>query len=239
MIEVAVLDNEVQMLNHICNYINSLDEIASKLQIHKFVSAEEVLKAIEQGEKFDIILSDIELDTLQGIEFGKIVREKYPDVYLIFLTSHPEYAVQSYALEAYQYILKSKMKERLPFILQKLIRMLEDAKEKYIVVKTRFEAHKIYYKDIIYIKKQKGEKYSVFCTPHGEYTERTSLEQILKELNSDKFIMVERGYIVNYHHILCVKGNEIHLSNKEKVEISRAKITAVKEQIFKCWEKMQ
>ena len=237
--KLAVLDNEIQMLNHICNYINSLNDIASKLQIYKFASAEEVLKAMEQGEKFDIILSDIELDTLQGIEFGEIVREKYPDVYLIFLTSHPEYAVQSYALEAYQYILKSKMKERLPFILQKLIRMMEDAKEKYIVVKTRFEAHKIYYKDIIYIKKQKGEKYSVFCTPHGEYTERTSLEQILKELNSDKFIMVERGYIVNYHHILCVKGNEIHLSNKEKVEISRAKITAVKEQIFKCWEKMQ
>ena len=112
-------------------------------------------------------------------------------------------------------------------------------KEKYIVVKTRFEAHKIYHKDIIYIKKQKGEKYAVFCTPHGEYTERSSLEQIIKELNSDKFIMVERGYIVNYHHILCVKGNEIHLSNKEKVEISRAKITTVKEQIFNCWEKMQ
>ena len=239
MIKLAVLDNEVQMLEHICGYINSLDEISSKIQIHKYVSAEAVLKAIKQGEKFDIILSDIELDTLQGIEFGKMIREKYPDIYLIFLTSHPEYAVQSYALEAYQYILKSEMKERLPVVLGKLIRKLEDDKEKYIVVKTRFEAHKIYHKDIIYIKKQKGEKYAVFCTPHGEYTERTSLEQILKELNSDKFIMVERGYIVNYHHILCVKGNEIHLSNKEKVEISRAKITAVKEQIFNCWEKMQ
>jgi len=239
MIKLAVLDNEIQMLDHICNYINSLDEIASKFQTHRFASAEEVMKAMEQGEKFDIILSDIELDTLQGIEFGKIIKEQYPDIYLVFLTSHPEYAVQSYALEAYQYIMKSEKEERLPFILKRLVQMLDEAKEKYIVVKTRFEAHKIYHKDIIYIKKQKGEKYSVFCTPYGEYTERTSLEQILKELDSDKFIMVERGYIVNYHHILCVKGNEIHLSNKEKVEISRAKITAVKEQIFNCWEKMQ
>ena len=121
MIKLAVLDNEVQMLEHICDYINSLDEISSKIQIHKYVSAEAVLKAIKQGEKFDIILSDIELDTLQGIEFGKMIREKYPDIYLIFLTSHPEYAVQSYALEAYQYILKSEMKERLPVILGKLI----------------------------------------------------------------------------------------------------------------------
>jgi len=239
MIKLAVLDNEVQMLNHICDYINSINELSIKLEVYKFITAESVLEALNQGEKFDIILSDIELDTLQGIEFGKIIKEKYPDIFLIFLTSHPEYAVQSYALEAYQYIMKSEMEERLPIILKRLVQRIDEAKEKYIVVKTRFEAHKIYHKDIIYIRKQKGEKYSVFCTPHGEYTERASLEQILNELNSEKFIMVERGYIVNYHHILCVKGNEIHLSNKENVEISRAKITAVKEQIFNCWEKMQ
>lgn len=239
MIRLVVLDNEEQMLNHICNYIKSLEEFSAKLEIRKFITAEAVLEALEQGDKFDIVLSDIELDTLQGIEFGKIVKEKYPDIYLVFLTSHPEYAVQSYALEAYQYILKSEMEERLPLIFRKMIQILEDSKEKYVVVKTRFEAHKIYHKDIIYIRKQKGEKYAVFCTPYGEYTERASLEQIIKELNSDKFIMVERGYVVNYHHIVCVKGNEIHLSNKEKVEISRAKITAVKERIFRCWEKMQ
>lgn len=239
MIRLVVLDNEEQMLNHICNYIKSLEEFSAKLEIRKFITAEAVLEALEQGDKFDIVLSDIELNTLQGIEFGKIVKEKYPDIYLVFLTSHPEYAVQSYALEAYQYILKSEMEERLPLIFRKMIQILEDSKEKYVVVKTRFEAHKIYHKDIIYIRKQKGEKYAVFCTPYGEYTERASLEQIIKELNSDKFIMVERGYVVNYHHIVCVKGNEIHLSNKEKVEISRAKITAVKEQIFRCWEKMQ
>ena len=239
MIKLAVLDNEEQILNYICNYINSLQELSAKLDIQKFVTAEALLQTMDEGEVFDIVLSDIELDHLQGIDFGKIVRKKYSDIYLIFLTSHPEYAVQSYALEAYQYILKSEMEERLPFVLEKLIRKLEDEKEKYIVVKTRFEAHKIYHKDIIYIKKQKGEKYSIFCTTHGEYAERASIEQILKALSSDKFIMADRGYIVNFQHILCVKGNEIHLSNKDRVEISRAKITAVKEQIFKCWEKMQ
>ena len=239
MIKLAVLDNEAEILDYIYNYICSFNEFSKKIELSKFNCAEDILNKLGQGDKYDIIVSDIELDTLSGIEFGKIVREKYPDIYLIFLTSHPEYAVQSYALEAYQYILKSEVEMRLKNVLQKLMRMIHETKEKYIVVKTRFEAHKIYYKDIIYIKKLKGEKNSVFCTSYGEYTERASLDQILKELNSDEFIMVERGYIVNYRHIVCVKGNEIQLSNKECVEISRVKIGAVKEQIFNCWEKMQ
>jgi len=239
MIKLAVLDNEAKMLDYIYNFIYSFDEFSKTIELSKFNCAEDILNKIEQGDKYDIIVSDIELDTLSGIEFGKIVREKYPDICLIFLTSHPEYAVQSYAIEAYQYILKSEIEERLKSVLFKLIKNLEKTKEKFIVVKTRFEAHKIYHKDIIYIKKVKGEKYSVFFTTKGKYTERKSFEQILKELNSDEFIMVERGCIVNYRHILCVKGNEIQLSNKECVEISRAKISIVKEQIFNCWEKMQ
>ena len=76
MIKLAVLDNEVQMLNHICDYINSINELSIKLEVYKFITAESVLDALNQGEKFDIILSDIELDTLQGIEFGKIIKEK-------------------------------------------------------------------------------------------------------------------------------------------------------------------
>lgn len=239
MIKLAVLDNEVKILDYIYNYINSFDEFSKEIELSKFKCAEEILDKLEQGDKYDIIVSDIELDTLSGIEFGKLVRKKYPDINLIFLTSHPEYAVQSYAIEAYQYILKSEIEERLKPVLFKLINNLKKAKENFIVVKTRFEAHKIYHKDIIYIKKVKGEKYSVFFTLQGKYRERESLDQILKELNNDEFIMVERGYIVNYRHIVCVKGNEIQLSNKECVEISRAKISTVKEQIFNCWEKMQ
>lgn len=238
MIKLALVDNEMQMLDYIGNYINSIEEFLGKIEVLRYDSAEKVLEALEQNEKIDIILSDIELDTMQGIEFGRIVKENNPEIHLIYLTSHPEYAVQSYALEAYQYILKSEMEDRLLVVLKKLIQKLAE-KDKYIVVKTRFEANKIYHKDIIYIKKVKGEKYSVFCTIQGEYTERLSLEQILQELNSDRFIMVDRGYVVNYEHIVGIKGNGIQLSNKECVEISRAKISAVKEQIFKCWEKMQ
>ena len=77
MIKLAVLDNEEQILNYICNYINSLQELSAKLDIQKFVTAEALLQTMDEGEVFDIVLSDIELDHLQGIDFGKIVREKY------------------------------------------------------------------------------------------------------------------------------------------------------------------
>lgn len=239
MIKLAIVDDDMQMREKICNLINTIDNVENKISIYKFCSAEQILNEFEKNVQFDIILSDIEMGKMKGIEFGKIVRDKYPDIIFIFLTSYPEYAAESYVLNAYQYILKNEMEKRLPDILQTIISKIDAIDERYRMVKTRFEAHKIYLKDIIYIKKVKGDKYSLFYTTNGTFAERISLEQVLVELNSDEFIMTERGYIVNYRHISSLKGNILYLTDGITVTISRARAGAVKEQIFNCWEKMQ
>lgn len=239
MIKLAIVDDDMEMIEKICHLINIIEILQNKISIHKFNSAEQVLDELERGVQFDIILSDIEMSKMNGIEFGKIIRDKYPHIILIFLTSYPEYAVESYVLNAYQYILKSEMEKRLPDILQTTINKIDAIDERYRMVKTRFEAHKVYLKDIIYIKKVKGDKYSLFYTTNGTFAERISLEQILAELDSDEFIVAERGYIVNYRHISSLKGNILYLTDGVTVTISRARAGTVKEQIFKCWEKMQ
>lgn len=239
MIKLAVIDDDIQILDIVCRNINSSSELAKRLKIYRYTEAEQLLSELEKGEKYNIILSDIELENMQGIEFGKIIKEKYPECFLVFLTAFPSYAAQSYVINAYQYILKSEIPDRLITILSELVNKIDDANEKYVMVKTRYEVHKVLYRDIIYIKKMKGEKNSVFCTTLGECRERVPIEQIFESLDSDEFIMVERGYIVNFRHIISLKGNEICLSNGETVTISRARATKVKDKICECWEKMQ
>lgn len=55
-----------------------------------------------------------------GFDLGRILKAEQKDICLVFLTSYAEFAVDSYVLEAYQYILKRDMKERLPAVLQKI-----------------------------------------------------------------------------------------------------------------------
>lgn len=82
-----------------------------------YKTAEEFL---EVKKHYDVVISDIDLPGKSGIDLGRILKAEQKDICLVFLTSYAEFAVDSYVLEAYQYILKRDMKERLPAVLQKI-----------------------------------------------------------------------------------------------------------------------
>lgn len=96
---------------------------------------------------------------------------------------------------------------------------------------------KIYYQNIIYISKEKGAKYIQYVTNEGIYKERITLEQVYKELKSNLFVMVERGYIVNMKHICRVSGNMVFLDNGVQIGISRNRLPEVRKRISEYWRK--
>ena len=67
----------------------------------------------ENTNGYDIIFLDIEMPKLNGIELAKQIRSKLPDVILIFLTSHNEFAPQGYKVKALRYLSKLNMREQL------------------------------------------------------------------------------------------------------------------------------
>ena len=84
----------------------------------------EHFKKWQDSKEYDIILLDIDLPGMNGIELGKKILRESKDTVLIYLTSYTEYAWESYMIEAYQYILKSNMEERLPLILRNCLVIL-------------------------------------------------------------------------------------------------------------------
>lgn len=238
MIKIAVIDDEENMLDIIQQCVKDSVDLKDTIKIYTYTDAETFLEQIDRGFKFQVLLTDIELKGLSGVELGKYVRKNYPKLSLIFLTSHAEFAAESYAIEAYQYILKQDMDDRLPVILNQLIEKIIRESKMYTYVGTSINKQKLYYNDIIYICKDKGGKYVRYIATNGVYRERTTLNKVLEELQSKEFILVERGYIVNMKHIISMKGNTIYLENKEQVMISRGRYTKVKEQINLYWRKV-
>lgn len=237
MIHIAIVDDEAIVLKNTQNLIQNISDIQDKISVDCFMGAEEFLSMNKDECEYDVVFSDIQMENMNGIEFGMILREKYPEVYLIFLTSYAEYAVESYALEAYQYILKQKMEERLPEVLRKVVKLIENERKDFRIVKVGNDIHKIFYHEIIYIRKIKGSKYVEFVTIKGVYRERIALDQLIKELTSKDFILVERAYVVNIRHIVCLKNNSVLLKNGDKIIVSRSRISDVKEEIHTHWEK--
>lgn len=235
MIRIAIVDDEFEMLEIIKNKIESVEDLQEEIYIDTYTKVNEVLEYLEANQKYDIIFSDIDMKNMNGIEFGEKVRKKYTDIYFIFLTAYMEYAAKSYTINAYQYILKSEMDDRLPDILRDIVHKIQLERQNYRIIKVNNDIRKIFYNDIIYIKKMKSAKYVQYYTISGEFRERITLEKVMNEITDNSFVLVERGNLVNIRHITRMKGNKIYLDNNEEVVISRARFQEVKKTISRLW----
>lgn len=231
MINIALVDDEPAILDNIRKYIEC--ELTSKdeTEIFVYMRAKDFLREFEQGNEFDILISDINMPEINGIELGRRIREKGGRMYLVFLTAYLEYAAESYTLEAYQYILKKDMEKRLPPILSQLMNRVKREKKQFRMIGTPTNKIQVYYRDIIYIEKEKGEKYICYITVGGTHKERISLKKLNEELISDEFCLVERGYIINVTHIAGIKYNVIEMDNGTEIVVNKTNLKKVKEQI--------
>ena len=220
MIKIAIVDDEEQTREQILRTLKENIQEQHEVEIKLYASGESFFEEIQKGETADILFTDIQMQQLDGVELGKLVRRLCPDMYIVFITSYEEYAAESYRIEAYQYILKQDLEFRLPGVAEQLIEKLQKQKKEFCIIKDGTEQVKLLYKDI---------------TTKGVVRERTSLENALKMLNSRQFLLVERGYAVNIKQICRVSGDTIYLEKGYEVPVSKARLAEVKREINLYW----
>lgn len=235
MVKIAVVDDENKALELECDCIKKVVHEKGGVEIFSFSGAEEVAENITQGAEYDILITDIELSGMSGLELGKLVCSKLHRCYLVFLTSHSEFAVESYRLEAYQYILKKEMEERLPSIMEKLVEKVKKERNNFVLLGSESEKRKVYFRDIIYVQKDKGMKYVLYVTKVGDFREREGLKKTMEKLDSKIFLFADRSYIVNMKYIERISGNTIYLEENHQLAITRARLKKVKEYINRYW----
>ena len=101
MIRIAVCDDKPEELNRISYNLN-LNQPTNHLHmgIHDFSSGFSLLDALDSGERFDIIILDIIMPGENGMDIAREIRKNHTEIEIIFLTSSPEYAVESYEVNA-------------------------------------------------------------------------------------------------------------------------------------------
>ena len=143
--------------------------------------------------------------------------------------------MESYRLEAYQYILKAEMEERLPRIVERLIEKVKKERNNFILLGSETERQKVYFRDIIYVQKDKGMKYVLYITKLGNFREREVLRKVRDKLDSKMFLPADRGSIINMKYIERISGDTIYLEGGYKLIISRSRVKKVKEDINRYW----
>ena len=238
MIEIAIVDDEKELREKAEACVAVLTEGEEGIRVQRFSSGNMFLeKLLNEEYEVDILLCDIEMPDMDGIEVGRRARKLCPQMYLIYLTGHAEYAAESYRICAYQYIMKDDMDKRLPEMLREILQRLKKRKSQYKIFSDGEKLEKVYYRDIISICKEKGQKYIRYTTVKREYRERTTIDVVQNELQSTEFMLIERGVIVNMYHVERICGNVIYLDNGVDYTVSMSRLRKVKEQMTMYWRK--
>ncbi len=234
MIHIAICDDSKQERQILAALFKRYQELhATPLQIHIFQNGFSLLDAIDQGKRFDITILDILMPGENGIEIARNIRASGTDTEIIFLTSSPEYAVDSYEVKAQNYLLKPITEEKFFASIDSILAEL-DKKDtaSFIIYTTEKQYSRIRVSSLVY-----GEVTHRTITLHladqtmiSAVMTFTEFQDILKAYPD--FIYPHRSYAVNMNYIQYVTKSDIILTDGQKIPLSRNNYTKISEQFL-------
>lgn len=236
LIRIAICDDEKEAVAlHEELVKHSLQSCGIGYEITTYTQSENLLCDIADDAYFyDLILLDIEMPGVDGMEVSERIKPYLPNIRIIFITSHLEYAIDAFELSIFRYVPKNDLEGRLAAAVTDAAKLIElEAGGEYII-QVSGHLEKIPYKDIFYIRRDSG-KNSMVCSAMGSSKVRKSLQQIFEELGAPEFIFLDRGCIANILQIRKVSDGMAFLKNGESLPISRSRLQEVKRQINRFW----
>lgn len=193
--------------------------------IDQYENGDNLIYEIEDGHPYDIIILDIFMGKLLGIEVAKNLRKLKFNGEIIFLTASSDFAVDSYDVNAGGYILKPISYNKLKKVIDKVT--LKLGTNSYCV-RQRSNFLLIPYNEIVYIEsnnskcilhRNNGEKYNIY----------KKLNEIESELNDSRFLRSHQSYLVNMDYIIEA-GNQFQLSTGDVVLIRQRHVKEIRNQ---------
>ena len=220
MLKVAICDDEAVFSAQIKAILDYWPDKPSNLLTEVFHDGDSLIHAHNESP-LDIILLDVMMPLLDGIETAREIRSSSKDVKIVFLTSSPEFAVDSYTVKASNYLLKPVDPFRLFSCLNEICTEIHHA-DPFINVKVPHAVRRITLSEIEYVEAQK--KHVLFVLADGRHIESTEpFYTYEKKLSPEEgFFKCHRSYIVNIHMIDSYTSKEIQMCSGFCIPISRS-----------------
>ncbi len=220
------------MLNAPLRYLivddEEIDRIAIENEAKKFpflqkiASCSHPVEAFEMIERFhpDIIFLDIEMPDMSGMDLMKTKSKE--GMLPVFITSHPEFAIESYELDAFDYLLKPISAERFARCAHRLIDFCQmrtkafafdvEQESGFIMIKQGHDKYKLSIHDILYLEAMKD--YTRIRTATNQYLVLTTLSGIMEKLPADLFVRIHRSYAVNCKKVDIVEKSKVSIQSQ-------------------------
>ena len=169
--------------------------------VRTFPCAEEFLFQYEEEKDYHILLLDVEMRGMSGIELAKKIRRENDRVEIIFVTSHFEFSGEGYEVDALHYLVKPVAQDKLMEVLSKAARRLAE-------------------------EPASGEKNDIYSR-NPAYKIKENISSFAGRLSSGAFYRTHRSYLVSLRHVVRISRTSVLLDNGAEVPLARGKYDGI------------
>ena len=226
-LQIAVCDDEPmdrQQAADLTNDIMTAEGLACSLSSYE--SAEALLAAIQGGAQFHILLLDVMMECLDGMELAAALRKLGDSTAIIFISSNREMALRGYEVSAARYLAKPLQTEQLREALVYCYKTFCEKKE--ILLPTTKGQRRIPLSDILYVEAMERVTKLALTDRLEEVSMKFSdLSALLPER---RFVLCHRSYLVNLEHIAYIRSRDLELTTGEVLPVSRYRVEDLQKQ---------
>lgn len=229
MYNIAVCEDDIFQAESIKKLILDLERNESiRLNVEVFHSGELLL---EKGyELYDIIILDIKMKKIDGIEIAKRIRKTNNKIKIIFITAIEKYWPEGYKVNAYRYIVKPIDEENFYKEIRGLIKEINKRRE-FILINHGMKIVKVLNSDILYLEIFKRKV--IIHSKEGIYNSNLSLKEWRDRLCTHGFASPHNSYLVNMENVKSMDKEKVTLFNGEYIYISQRKYKEFKEKLIR------
>ncbi len=221
---IIVDDDEIDRLT-VMSYTKKFPQLHV---VGVYASAKEALSMLQRMDsKIDVLFLDIDMPGESGID----LRKKAAEVPVcIFITAHPEHAVESFELDTLDFIVKPLKLDRFTQTINRIDEFME-IRQKALLFESSIGGDTIYIKeghvqtkvklhDILYLEALKD--YTLIVTSQKRHCVLLSIGNLLREDHFQSFIRIHRSYAVQKQYVKKINPHEVELNNAGLIPIGRS-----------------
>lgn len=239
MIRVALLDDEPGQRELTAallrRYLSQHPELT--VQIRSFQSGYELLDAAERGG-FDLYLLDIVMPEQNGIEVGLAVRRLDSVGLIVYLTTSPDYAVDSYLTNAFHYLLKPVRWEQMSAMLDRAMEILTQRHCLSVMVRAKGTSRRVLHSELQYA--ELCGRCVHYQLAGGEKLEGVSLQKSFRDevadfLSDPAFLLCGASYIINLAFVTQVDKGFLYMKDGARIPLPRKNAAQIRAAWVDFW----
>lgn len=219
--KIAICDDEAIQRKLLTTLITTyMNQQQQPFHLSAFEDADQLFLSYDLAQPYDIVVLDIQMDGMNGMELAKRLRAQNASMAILFVTGVTEYIYDSFDVNAINYLLKPYDEERFFGCLDKAIEQCRKVDDM-IILQVDKELIKLKETAVLYV--ESDGHYLIVVTTDQTYRTKKTMTQFIQELHSDCFYRLDRSHLVNLMAVERITPKQIFLMNHTTIWIPKGK----------------